>query len=201
MSYFVADVACFHLQDTNSVEAALLLAGKKFPPMLPRALRVSRCKAPQKTARAIERSGRGVAVPGKRQGHTDSASRKGNKSGSSTGYVPKPTAEEQTLAGRAGKWLGKSAAARVSGKKTTSRDGKPGKANDSTKNAGTVFRTPEDIVFEGRRASAKDGKPKDLKFKSRSSTGRMGGKKRLHKPSGHGVKRAAKWKAQAGGKK
>ncbi len=69
-------------QDGNSVEAALLLAGKKFPPLLPRELRVSRCKAPHKTARAVERS----------QQQQAKALSTGTKSQK---YVPKLTPEEQ----------------------------------------------------------------------------------------------------------
>ena len=152
-------------QDGNSVESALLLNGKKFPPMLPRELRVSRCKAPHKTARAMEKKNaeRGAAL---------AASNKANKG---TKYVPKLTAEEQTMAGRASKLLGHSAAAqariaKTGGKKrdrTNRGEKKMGK--DRKEVAGGVggpgFKKPEDFVFEGRRASSRDAKPKDLKQK------------------------------------
>ncbi|KAL1897890.1 Nucleolar protein 12 [Sporothrix stenoceras] len=131
--------------DATSVEAALLLNEKKYPPLLPRALRVSRCKAPYKTARAVERAQRkvngkpeGAKFEGKREG--GSGKREGGKrdrtSGAgtfgTTGYTPKLTAEQQTSAGRASKLLGKSAATTpLNG--ATGPDGKP-------------------MVFEGMRA-------------------------------------------------
>ncbi|KOS18674.1 Nucleolar protein 12 [Escovopsis weberi] len=42
--------------DGNDVEAALLHDGKKFPPMLPRPLRVTRAKDPRKTASALDKA-------------------------------------------------------------------------------------------------------------------------------------------------
>ncbi|KAJ0121758.1 nucleolar protein 12 [Diaporthe amygdali] len=155
-------IAYVQFYDGNSVESALLLNGKKFPPMLPRGLRVSRCKAPHKTARAMDKKNaeKSVAL---------AASSKGKKG---TRYVPKLTAEEQTMAGRAGKLLGHSAAAQAriaknGGKKrdrTNRGEKKFGK--DKKEGAGAVvFKKPEDFVFEGRRASSRDAKPKDLKQK------------------------------------
>jgi nucleolar protein 12 len=157
--------------------------------MLPRELRVSRCKAPHKTNRAMERANKGKVIA------SGSGSR---KPGKANGYVRKVTAEEQTLAGRTGKLLGRSAAHRAGG---TSRPGKGGAAGrlaakdrkggrgaapagvgaagGGAPTQGAGFKTPEAIVFEGRRASAKDGKPRDLKI------GRKGG----HKKEGHGKKK------------
>lgn len=159
-------------QDGNSVESALLLNGKKFPPMLPRELRVSRCKAQHKTARAMDKKNaeRGAALAA------------GSKAKKGTRYVPKLTAEEQTMAGRAGKLLGHSAAAqariaKTGGKKrdrTNRGENKFGK--DKKEGAGPAgFKKPEDFVFEGRRASSRDAKPKDLKQK-------VGKKKSFAKP-------------------
>lgn len=97
-----------------------------------------------------------------------------------TKYVPKLTAEQQTMAGRAGKLLGHSAAAkaRIGGKAgrdgkrrdrgegRPERPGRPGRpGRDDRKETSTGFKTPEAIIFEGRRASARDAKPKDLKMK------------------------------------
>ncbi|POS79544.1 nucleolar protein 12 [Diaporthe helianthi] len=161
-------IAYVQFHDGNSVESALLLNGKKFPPMLPRELRVSRCKAPHKTARAMEKKSadRGAAL---------AASGKGNRG---TRYVPKLTAEEQSKAGRASKLLGRSAAAQARKSKT---GGKPRErairrakmfGKDTKDGAGVGvgvgvagFKKPEDFVFEGRRASSRDAKPKDLKQK------------------------------------
>ncbi|KAH6634138.1 hypothetical protein B0J18DRAFT_405827 [Chaetomium sp. MPI-SDFR-AT-0129] len=151
--------------DANSVEAAILLNGKKFPPMLPRELRVSRCKAPHKTARAMEARTQRAAGSDRKPGAKGDAS-KGK-------YVPKPTAESQTLAGRASKLLGRFGAAHLTGKPVggnkkrrdrrdrflNRNDAAGGDKNDSG------IKGPEQFVFEGRRASARDGKPKDLKFK------------------------------------
>lgn len=155
------------IQDGNSVESALLLNGKKFPPMLPRELRVSRCKAPHKTARAMD----------KKNAEKSAALAASSKAKKGTRYVPKLTAEEQTLAGRAGKLLGHSAAAQARiaktggkkrdrsnrGEKKFSKDGKDSKEGAGVGAAG--FKKPEDFVFEGRRASSRDAKPKDLKQK------------------------------------
>lgn len=137
--------------------------------MLPRALRVSRCKAPHKTARAMEKK------HGEKTAAIEAASKAAKRN--STKHVPKPTAEDQTFGGRAGKLLGRAAAFRASGKDRARRDtrGKPaaaasaggdrpnGKESFVAKNPG--MKTPEAFIFEGRRASAKDAKPKDLKFK------------------------------------
>jgi nucleolar protein 12 len=110
--------------------------------------------------------------------HDDKKSRKGD-----TGkYVPKPTAEGQTLAGRASKLLGRFGAAKLAGK-TQGRDrrernrkwlerdtdGAKGGSEAAATGEKAAFKKPEEFVFEGRRASAKDGRPKDLKFKGARS--------------------------------
>ena len=155
----------FHLinthQDGNDVESALLLDGKKFPPMLPRALRVTRAKDPRKTALAQERA--------KAKGDTNAAPTRDTK------YKPKMTPEQQSMAGRAGRLLGRAGAAnqRRAARRYPKKDAQGGAAGG--------FKSPEQIVFEGNRASSKDGH-KGLKF----------GKKA--KPSGRGARRAAEWK-------
>lgn len=82
--------------DANDVEAALHLNDKKFPPMLPRKLRVTRAKDPRKTAQAIERSNAkaGGDAPGKRTSNNST-------------YNPKMTPDQQAAAGRAGKLFGR----------------------------------------------------------------------------------------------
>lgn len=165
------------IQDGNSVEKALLLADKRFPPMLPRPLRVSRCKSPHKTARAME------ARKDKLQARSNAERKKAN------GYVPKPTAKDQSLAGRAGKLLGRAVGGRV-GSNPSRPSTHKAQSEDGT------FKSPEDIVFEGRRASMKDGKPRDLKFKGKKS-----GPGRVHKKQrAHTKDRASKWKAERGAK-
>ncbi len=165
----------FH--DANDVEAALLLDGKKFPPMLPRALRVSRAKDPRKTNLAVERSRKTKLEADVDEGKTKS-----------TKYRPKATPEQQSLAGRAGRLLGRAAAARQ-------RHGISGHPKNKTRAANPTngdLKTPEQIIFEGRRASAKDGKPRDLKF------GKAKGKKGAVKPKNRGAKRAADWRKKGG---
>lgn len=171
--------------------------------MLPRPLRVSRCKAPHKTARAQEA----------KQAKFNFATRPAKKGAKAGEYVPKPTPETQTLSGRASKLLGKSAAAKAAhearlkekkGRRQERRGPGAGEratgANDvavGAKGAMDKFRSPEDIVFEGRRASSKDGKPKDLKFKGQKGKKSDPRKKRNAKDS-RGGQRAAKWRAGAG---
>ncbi|KAI1145786.1 hypothetical protein F4825DRAFT_457132 [Nemania diffusa] len=165
--------------DANDVESALLLNEKKFPPMLPRALRVSRAKDPRKTALAMERTAKArldslKATDGKRK---------------NTKYTPKITPEQQSQAGRTGKLFGRSAAAKqqhgVKGYRQNPRE----KEYKSQEN-GDGIKPPEHFIFEGRRASAKDGKPKDLKF------GKTKGKKGAirAKAKGRGARRAAEWR-------
>ncbi|QYS98779.1 Nucleolar protein 12 [Trichoderma simmonsii] len=158
--------------DANDVEAALLLNGKKFPPMLPRLLRVTRAKDPRKTAQAVERARSKADV-------ADGTSR-------STKYKPKATPEEQAAAGRTRKLLGRSAAAkqRRPGRRSFASAAKDGEAAEGG------IQTPEAIIFEGRRASSKDGLPKDLKMgkKNKKKAGRP------MRPQNRGAKRAAAWK-------
>lgn len=175
--------------------------------MLPRPLRVSRCKAPHKTARALE------AKQAKFNFAAKPPSKKGAKAGD---YVPKPTPETQTLSGRASKLLGRSAAAKAAqearmrekkgrrreggekrGPKGAGKEGPTG-ANDvavGAKGAMDKFRSIEDIVFEGRRASSKDGKPKDLKFKGQKGGKKSDPRKKRNAKDSRGGQRAAKWRA------
>ncbi|CCF34363.1 RNA recognition domain-containing protein [Colletotrichum higginsianum] len=76
--------------DGNHVEAALLLDGKKYPPMLPRIMRVTRAKAPHKTALAMERTNKARA-----------AQSGGPGAPGNTKYRAKITPEQQSKAGRA----------------------------------------------------------------------------------------------------
>ncbi|KAK0734894.1 hypothetical protein B0T26DRAFT_746741 [Lasiosphaeria miniovina] len=190
--------------DANAVEKAIILNGKKFPPMLPRELRVSRCKAPHKTARAMEAKygpGKpGISSDGKGKGKFN------NNGKRSTSYAPKPTAEAQSLAGRAGKLLGRAGAAlmgaagsKESRPRAEPRAKRPLPQQQQSGDGAKPMKSPEDIVFEGRRASERDGRPRDLKFKqtSNKSRGAKMHKKAAAKPN-RGALRAAKWK-KAGG--
>ncbi|KAI1019029.1 hypothetical protein LB505_002902 [Fusarium chuoi] len=160
--------------DGNDVEAALLLDGKKFPPMLPRKLRVTRAKDPRKTALAQERARGKNIVP--------------NGAAKSTKYKHKATPEEQSMAGRTGKLLGRSAAVQQRHKKRPSTQG----ASEDAQSIPSNIKGPEQFVFEGRRASAKDGTPKDLKLGKKGK-----GKGRSGRPQNRGARRAAEWKKKS----
>ncbi|KAK4647693.1 Nucleolar protein 12 [Podospora bellae-mahoneyi] len=187
-------IAYVQFYDGNDVEKAILLEGKKFPPMLPRELRVSRCKALHKTARALEAKHGKAGPPSK-------GDRKGRKGSS---YVPKITPEDKTLAGRAGKLLGRGGAAKLTGEdKRKDRKDRPRRESaGAPQSQPGGIRPPEDFVFEGKRASAKDGKPKDLKFKGARNGEKRGYKKKTGPggPTGRGAARAAKWR-EGGAKK
>lgn len=100
--------------DENGVEAALQLNEKKFPPMLPRVLRVTRCRAEKKKPQP-----RGPAP----------SSERGGKNGE---YRKKFSAEEKSQQGRAKAMLGKGGAAKVresftfEGHRATEGQGKSG---------------------------------------------------------------------------
>ncbi|KAM0564429.1 hypothetical protein ACHAPJ_000642 [Fusarium lateritium] len=160
--------------DANDVEAALLLDGKKFPPMLPRKLRVTRAKDPRKTALAQERArGKNIVA---------------NGAAKSTKYRHKATPEEQSMAGRTGKLLGRSAAVQQRHKKRPSTQG----PSEEVENPLANIKGPEQFVFEGRRASAKDGTPKDLKLGKKGK-----GKGKSGKPQNRSARRAAEWKKKS----
>ncbi|CZT45573.1 related to nucleolar protein 12 [Rhynchosporium secalis] len=166
--------------DANSVEAALLFNEKKYPPMLPRVLRVVRAKAVRKTANAAA-------------ANTRSDPRNSRTNNKPRIYQPKTTSEMSSLQGRAGKLLGKSGAAQFKKKDAASGANGTvmGKKGDGKVIEG-ISKTPEAIIFEGYRASSKNGRPKDLK---------MGGaKKGKGKPKSRSSTRASSWR-KAGGKK
>ncbi|EPE36314.1 RNA-binding, RBD [Glarea lozoyensis ATCC 20868] len=165
--------AYVQFEDANAVEAALLFNEKKYPPMLPRVLRVVRAKAVRKTALASQ------------QFQNKNSKRPSSKPQI---YNPKTPAEEASLHGRAGKLLGRAGAAQLKkGKLTGANDMVMGKRGDGAKSIEGIAKTPEAIVFEGYRASAKNGRPKDLK---------MGGKgKGKKKPTGRAAKRTSAWKS------
>lgn len=149
--------------------------------MLPRVLRVVRAKAVHKTALASAAS------------KADSKKPRGKPQI----YNPKQTSEMSSLRGRARKLLGRAGAAQLKKKEGSgANDTVIGKRGDAVKGSGIegILRTPENIVFEGYRASAKSGKPKDLKM------GGKGGGKKKGKQRARGQKRASEWR-KAGGKK
>ncbi|TGO71255.1 hypothetical protein BELL_0601g00040 [Botrytis elliptica] len=161
--------------DANAVEAALLFNEKKYPPMLPRVLRVVRAKAQHKQV-----SSRPTA-------------RQPKSSKTSQVYNPKVDPNQASLQGRATKLLGKAGGAKF--KKTGandttlgSRGDKQVSGNGEAKSGMAGIKAPESFVFEGYRASASKGKPKDLKL------GGKGGGKKKGKPRTRSSNRGAEWK-------
>jgi nucleolar protein 12 len=152
-------IAYVQFEDENAVEAALLYDGKKFPPMLPRKLRVARAKAMKRNAKP------GSGRPG------------AAKAGTSTGYKRKITGEEASQIGRAGRLLGRAAAAQL---KRPRAPEVRAKANGLPNG----IKEPEQFVFEGHRA--RSGSKPSLK---------LGGGKKKGKPTNRSAKRAAAYKA------
>ena len=169
------------------MEAALLFNEKKYPPMLPRVLRVVRAKAIKKTALASQSA------------RSDSKnSRDQNKSQI---YNPKVSSQVSSLQGRAGKLLGRAGAANLKKREGSgANETVMGKRGDGNRGAFAgkaiegIARTPENIVFEGFRASSKS-KPSGLKLGGKGS-----GKKGKGKPTTRSSKRGSAWK-KGGGKK
>lgn len=163
-------------QDPNSVEAALLFNDKKYPPMLPRTLRVVRAKPVRKTALAQE--ARKTSKP------PANRTNKGNSKHESV-YNPKLSSQQASLQGRASRLLGKSGAAQL---RTT--DNRQKRKERKPSGLEGIAKSPETIVFEGFRASSKSGTPKDMKFRAKK-----GGK-----PRTRSTRRASEWR-KSGGKK
>ena len=124
--------AYVQFKDENAVEKALLFDGKKFPPMLPRILRVTRAKNLKKAA-------------GQREKKTPFKSR----NISTAGYSPKIPGHIKSLHGRADKLLGHAGAAKMKA---------AGENRHHSSSNPTGMKTPESIVFEGHRASKPQGK-------------------------------------------
>ena len=150
------------------MEKALAYNEKRFPPLLPRVLRVTRAKKMTKNALTKPQPGRKVD----------------EMKISKANYVPKMDSATQSLSGRAGKLFGRAGAAYVKGRK-------PLGGEAPLKRLGNVGRTPEQIVFEGYRASKKQGQGSQI-----------GGpkKKQQGKPGTRSSRRGAAFKAK-GGKK
>ncbi|GAB7357028.1 hypothetical protein MBLNU459_g7854t1 [Dothideomycetes sp. NU459] len=163
--------------DENGVEAALQLNEKKFPPMLPRKLRVVRAKAIKRNVK-----------PG-------SSSTRAPSHSKGTGiYNARLTGEQQSQMGRAGRLLGRAGAAQMrSGGPATGANGQASERAPRIASGGPRIRAPEEFIFEGHRASSKSGKS-GLKLGG-------SGKKKGGKPRTRSSNRGAAWKAGGGLKK
>ncbi|TKA63613.1 hypothetical protein B0A49_10432 [Cryomyces minteri] len=186
--------------DPNAVEAALLYNEKRFPPLLPRKLRVTRAKSIKRNAKSNAASTRPPAY---------------SKPRTAGGvYNPKTSSQQASQLGRAGKLLGTVGGARMCAAPALPRDARPMRSDGGAVRSPTDgFRAPESFVqrvgaggsggpglrpsasegfvFEGHRASSKQGK----------SGLKLGGSgKKKGKPRTRSSKRGAAWKA-GGGKK
>ncbi|KAL8799977.1 MAG: hypothetical protein Q9182_005514, partial [Xanthomendoza sp. 2 TL-2023] len=123
--------AYVQFENEISVEKALAYNEKRFPPLLPRILRVTRAK--QMTKNALSKSKRGNGVH--------------KKARSNAIYIPKVESAAQSLSGRAGRLFGRAGAAYVQGRGGFGR-------GPRVKGGGDITTTPEQAVFEGYRASS-----------------------------------------------
>lgn len=130
--------------------------------MLPRILRVTRAKDPRKTALAQER--------------TNAKAQLAIRESANTKYKPKVTPEQRAASGRADKLLGRA------GGFVQRQNAKGYGQNDG--------HTASKVVFEGRRASSKDGRPGDLKLGKNKKN--QGGR-----PKKRSAARAATWRKKA----
>ena len=161
-------IAYVQFTDENAVEAALLLNEKKFPPMLPRKLRISRAKAPKRNPK-----------PGSGRPSTSAKP-------ASSGYKRKITAEEASQRGRSGKLFGRAGAAQMRKTDSKSMPNRPPRPS-----LGEGIRRPEDFVFEGHRASSKQG-TSGLKLGGKGGKGGKTGNKKARNVT----KRSASFKAK-----
>ena len=124
----------------------MLYNGKKFPPMLPRILRVTRAKNIKKASTSKE-----------------NGARIKRKHAAATTYKPEMPTDVQSLIGRAGKLLGRAGAAqlRAAGEQS----------GPMTKKVTGIAKPPESLVFEGYRASSRQGK---MVLKSKASSKKKG---------------------------
>ncbi|KAL8757075.1 MAG: hypothetical protein Q9199_002476 [Rusavskia elegans] len=143
--------AYVQFENENAVEKALAYNEKRFPPLLPRVLRVTRAKKMTKNSLTKPQHGRKV---------DDIKVSKAN-------YVPKMDSATQSLSGRAGKLFGRAGAAYLKGRRSLGGEA-------SLKGGGNVMRTPEQIVFEGYRASSKQAQGTKIGAPKKKQQGKPG---------------------------
>ncbi|ODH52523.1 hypothetical protein GX48_01303 [Paracoccidioides brasiliensis] len=166
-------IAYVQFHDENAVEAALLLDGQKFPPMLPRKLRVTRAK------RVVKKAG-GSAGNMNNNGRNAKNSKDANK----TALGPRRGGDKQASSqGGATGLLGKGEAWKVQNSRTS--DERDGKSEGCGSNS---------FIFEGYRATA-DKPAFKVKTKSRGVKSR-GGKSKTRS-----TRRAAAFRAGGGKRK
>lgn len=162
-------IAYVQFADQNGVEAALLFNEKKFPPLLPRKLRVSRAKKNTGPKPESKSASKGPLRNGVRTTH------------GGRGQGGRVDPEQQSFKGRAAKLLGRAGAA---GMKSATQ------SNTTPLGAKGTIKAPESFVFEGHRASSSQGN-KGLRL------GKGSGKKKDGRPRNRSAKRGAEWKKKA----
>jgi nucleolar protein 12 len=168
-------IAYVQFVDENSVEKALLDNEKKFPPMLPRKLRVSRAKAQKRNARP------GSGRPGSN-----------TKAAAPSGYQRKITQEEAAQLGRQSKMVGKAGAAAMLKDQQKAANKGPREEKSAHNLAG--FKRPEAFVFEGHRATQKQGNA-GLKLGGKGGGKNKKGPQKQGKPTDRSARRGAAFKA------
>ncbi|KAK2740407.1 Nucleolar protein 12 [Myotisia sp. PD_48] len=170
--------AYVQFKDENGVEAALLLDGKNFPPLLPRKLRVSRANKVQQSSRPLEQSLSNPSAAGRTRGDRRGANPNVIRLGAKGEHETSNNKRTKTASlAKAEKLFGRATAAKM---RVSSKDDKA-----------TSSSQKEPLVFEGHRA--KGGS--DLGFKLKPSRKGSGGK-----PKTRSARRAKAFK-EAGRKK
>lgn len=181
------------MKDANGVEKALEYHGKKFPPMLPRLLRVVRAKSTQnqKTNHKLQNH----------QPHTKKKTRfpsnPATAARNDANYTPKLSSEVASLLGRANKLLGRAGAAQL----RNLEDRNPASSINNTKwkeQKAIKGGKESGAIFEGHRASYSNSARKEV---GKHRPGGLLGRKKKGKPQGRGTLRAAAFKASGGKKK
>lgn len=179
--------AYVQFKDPNAVEAALLYHDNRFPPLLPRKVRVSRARKVLKAGSGPSPSSRGGGLsrrPGSNQA-TKAASRAGAV------YIPKPSSAERSLQGRASHLLGRAGAARL--RQQGHRPGAYKSPSAGHDQGGKPLST--DAAFEGHRASAAERPKLKQRGKRRGKAASKPSKKLVRSRE-----RAKAWKSDGAGK-
>lgn len=189
------------MKDANGVEKALEYHGKKFPPMLPRLLRVVRAKSIQNQKTNLNLQNH--------QPHTKKKTRFPSNPATATAaarndanYTPKLSSEVASLLGRANKLLGRAGAAQLRNLEdrnpasSSINNAEKQKEQKATKGGG---RKESGAIFEGHRASSNSNSVRKEVGKHRP--GGLLGRKKKGKPQGRSMVRAAAFKASGGKKK
>lgn len=181
------------MKDANGVEKALEYHGKKFPPMLPRLLRVVRAKSIQNQTTNHNLQNHQPHTKKKPRFSSNPATAARND----VNYTPKLSSEVASLLGRANKLLGRAGAAQLRNledRNPASINNRKKKEQKATKGGGKE----SGPIFEGHRASSSSSVRKEV-GKHRPSW--LLGRKKKGKPQGRSTVRAAAFKALGGKKK